>query len=238
MSLGWPRVNGVVTASCERDVVMRTRRSHAKRIITCEAGCGCVNWLVMFEWGHVWMGCGRVNEVVTCERVRSNSGGYVWTGWSCMNGVWSYERGRHVNLIRCDIFYFELLIRHIERTIGKHICMQTSRLAFKILETWTAQILILLQAHLNGIVGLVYFIIISKVNFTDLVFVSAILRRLVFHLQTQCPLQTKSVDRFHPLHARQNMLACNSPCLNILLTSFLNKICGLSSHTNEVVRIK
>ena len=48
-----------------------------KKMIKCEPGCGCVNWLVMFEWGHVQTGCGRVNEVVTCERVRSNSGGYV-----------------------------------------------------------------------------------------------------------------------------------------------------------------
>ena len=55
----------LVTTSCERDVVMRTRRSfvkgvmceqggsHMKRMITCEPDCGCVNWLVMFEWGHV-----------------------------------------------------------------------------------------------------------------------------------------------------------------------------------------
>ena len=49
--MGWPRVNRVVT-SCERDVAMRTRRSHVKRMIPCEPGCGCVNWLVMFEWGH------------------------------------------------------------------------------------------------------------------------------------------------------------------------------------------
>ena len=65
--MGWPHVNGVVTTSCERDVVMRTRLrlscvkgvicerggSHVKRIVTCEPGCGCVNWLVMFEWGQV-----------------------------------------------------------------------------------------------------------------------------------------------------------------------------------------
>ena len=49
----WSRVNGVVTTSCERDVVMRTRRSHVKKMITYETGCGCVNWLVVFEWGHV-----------------------------------------------------------------------------------------------------------------------------------------------------------------------------------------
>ena len=49
----WPRVNGVVTTSCERDVVMRARRSHVKRMITCEPGCACVNWLVMFQWGNV-----------------------------------------------------------------------------------------------------------------------------------------------------------------------------------------
>ena len=58
-------MNGVVTPSCERDVVMRARKScvkgvmcerggsHVKRMITCEPGCGCVNWSVMFEWGHV-----------------------------------------------------------------------------------------------------------------------------------------------------------------------------------------
>ena len=51
--MGWPLVNGVVTTSCELDVVMRTRRSNVRRMITCEPGCGCVNWLVMFEWGHV-----------------------------------------------------------------------------------------------------------------------------------------------------------------------------------------
>ena len=89
MSREWPRVNGVITMSCERDVVMRTRRSyvkggmcvrggsHVKTMIPCEPGCGCENWLVMFEWGHVCSGCGRVNEVVKCERVRSYSGGYV-----------------------------------------------------------------------------------------------------------------------------------------------------------------
>ena len=27
--------------------------SHVRRMVTCEPGCGCVNWLVMFEWGHV-----------------------------------------------------------------------------------------------------------------------------------------------------------------------------------------
>ena len=27
-----------------------------------------------------------------------------------MNEVWSCERGRRVNLVRCDTFYFELLI--------------------------------------------------------------------------------------------------------------------------------
>ena len=43
---------------------------------------------------------------------------------------WSCERGRRVNWDRCDTCYFELLIRHIERAIGKHICMQTCRLAF------------------------------------------------------------------------------------------------------------
>ena len=64
--MGCPRVNGVVTTSCEWDVVMRTRQSHVKGMITCEPGCGCVNWLVVFEWGHVITGCGRVNEVVTC----------------------------------------------------------------------------------------------------------------------------------------------------------------------------
>ena len=59
--MGWPRVNGVVTTSCEQYVVMRTiwscvkgvmcerGGSHVKRMITCEPGCGCVNWLVMFE---------------------------------------------------------------------------------------------------------------------------------------------------------------------------------------------
>ena len=26
-----------------------------------------------------------MNELVTCEWVRSNSGGHVWMGWSCMN---------------------------------------------------------------------------------------------------------------------------------------------------------
>ena len=26
-----------------------------------------------------------------------------------MNGVWSCERGRHVNWVRCDTFYFELV---------------------------------------------------------------------------------------------------------------------------------
>ena len=72
MWMGWSRcrVNGMW--SWERDV---------KRMITCEPGCGCVNWLAMFESGHVWVRCGFVNEVVTCERVRSNSGGgYAWTG--------------------------------------------------------------------------------------------------------------------------------------------------------------
>ena len=47
-----------------------------------------------------------------------------------MNGVWPCERGRRVYWVRCDTFYFELLIRHIERAIGNHICMQTCRLAF------------------------------------------------------------------------------------------------------------
>ena len=42
-----------------------------------------------------------------------------------MNGVWSCELGRHVNWVRCDTFYFELLIRHLERATGIHICMQT-----------------------------------------------------------------------------------------------------------------
>ena len=37
-----------------------------------------------------------------------------------MNGVWSRERGRRVNWVKCDTFYFELLIRHIERAIEKH----------------------------------------------------------------------------------------------------------------------
>ena len=48
-----------------------------------------------------------------------------------MNGVWSYEQGRRVNWVRCDTFYFELLIRHIKRAIGKHICMQTCVLNIK-----------------------------------------------------------------------------------------------------------
>ena len=47
-----------------------------------------------------------------------------------MNGVWSCERGRRVNWVRCDTFYFELFNRHIERAIGKQSCMQTCRLAF------------------------------------------------------------------------------------------------------------
>ena len=34
-----------------------------------------------------------------------------------MNGMWSCERGRRVCWVRCDTFYFELLIRHIERAI-------------------------------------------------------------------------------------------------------------------------
>ena len=51
-------MNGMLTTSCERDVVMRTRRSHVKRMITCEPGCGCVNLLaslngVMCERGVV-----------------------------------------------------------------------------------------------------------------------------------------------------------------------------------------
>ena len=45
-----------------------------------------------------------------------------------MNGVWSCERGRCVNWVRCDTFYFELSIRHIDETaIGKLICIQTSK---------------------------------------------------------------------------------------------------------------
>ena len=44
-----------------------------------------------------------------------------------MNGLWLYERERRVNWVRCYTFYFELLIRHLERAIGKHICMQTCR---------------------------------------------------------------------------------------------------------------
>ena len=61
-------MNGVVTTSCKRDVVVRMYGhvlsvscvnqvvpccSHVRRMIKCEPGCGCVNWLVMFEWGHV-----------------------------------------------------------------------------------------------------------------------------------------------------------------------------------------
>ena len=58
-----------------------------------------------------------------------------------MNGMWSCERGRRVNWVRSHTFYFELLIRHLERAI----CMQTCRLAFYILETFITQFLILLQ---------------------------------------------------------------------------------------------
>ena len=44
--MGWSqrRVNEAVM--CERG------GSHVKRIITCEPGWGCVNWLFMFEWGR------------------------------------------------------------------------------------------------------------------------------------------------------------------------------------------
>ena len=100
-----------------------SRSQTVKKMITCEPGCSCVNWLIMFEWCHVWTGYGRVNEVVTCERVRSNSGGYLWTGCSFMNGVWSCERGRHVNWVRCDTFYFEFLIRHTERASNRETCL-------------------------------------------------------------------------------------------------------------------
>ena len=50
--MGRPRVNVVVTTSCELDVVMRMRRSCVNGVM-CERGCGCVNCLVMFEWSHV-----------------------------------------------------------------------------------------------------------------------------------------------------------------------------------------
>ena len=155
--MGWPRVTWVVTTSCERYVVIWTRRSwlkvvmckwdgsHVKKMITCEPGCGCGNWLVMFSWGHMWTGCGRVNEVVTCKQIRSNSGRHVWTRWSGMDRVRWCERGRRVNWVRCDTFYFGLLIRHLERAKERLICMQTCRSAFYALETLTTHFLILLQ---------------------------------------------------------------------------------------------
>ena len=111
--------------SCVKGVMCERSGSHVKRMITCKPGCGYVNWLVMFEWDHLWTVCGRVNEVVTCERVKSNSGGHVWMGWSRMNEVCSCERGRHVNWVRCDtfffFFFFELLIIHIENAIKGNI---------------------------------------------------------------------------------------------------------------------
>ena len=55
-------------------------------------------------------------DLEMCER-----GGHVRTGWSRVDGVWSCERGRHVNWVRCDKFYFELLIRHLEKALEKHL---------------------------------------------------------------------------------------------------------------------
>ena len=34
-------------------VVCVTEVVHVKRMVTCEPRSGCVNWLVMFEWGVV-----------------------------------------------------------------------------------------------------------------------------------------------------------------------------------------
>ena len=51
-----------------------------------------------------------------------------------------------MNWVRCDTFYFEVSIRHIDdRALGKHLCMQTCRLAFSTLETLTTHFLILLR---------------------------------------------------------------------------------------------
>ena len=61
--------------SCVKGVMCERGGSHVKRMITCEPGCGCEN--------GVW----------SCERVRSNGAGHVWTGWSRMNGVVTYEWG-------------------------------------------------------------------------------------------------------------------------------------------------
>ena len=110
--VGWSRRRVYGMRSCERDCHMWKRY--------------CVNgvvniWTRVLLWelighvwmgcGHVWTGCGRVNETVMRE------GGHVWTRWitcrpgygfvnwlvmsewgvwSCVNGVWSCERGGHV----------------------------------------------------------------------------------------------------------------------------------------------
>ena len=82
-----------------------------------------------------------MNEVVASVRIRNKLGDLsVWG--SRMHGVWSCGRGSHVNWVSCDIFYFDLSIRHLESGIGKRSCIQTCRLAFKALETLTSQIIL------------------------------------------------------------------------------------------------
>ena len=51
--MGWSQfcMNGIW--SCEKGVMCEWGGSHVKRMVTCEPWCGCVNWLVMFEWGVV-----------------------------------------------------------------------------------------------------------------------------------------------------------------------------------------
>ena len=46
--MGWPRVNGVVTTSCERDVVMKTRRLCVKGVIF-ERGGSQLKWMITCE---------------------------------------------------------------------------------------------------------------------------------------------------------------------------------------------
>ena len=115
----WSRINrwyvhGVATCEWGGHDVMWKGCGHENETVSCEQDDHMWTKLCLFELvGHVWMGS-FVNAVWSCERGghmwTGKNSGYVWTAWSCMKGLWLCERGRRVNWVRCDTFYFKLLI--------------------------------------------------------------------------------------------------------------------------------